>query len=1001
MRRYVIGVVLAVLLAAPVFAQQTTGNISGRINDQQGAIIPGATVSATNNATGFNRTVVSDAVGIYTLTALPVGTYDLKVELSGFQPTLRKGVVVNVSQTISLDLALSVASVAENVTVTGQTPLIETTSSSVGGVVDVDKIEALPLNGRQFANLAMTVAGVAMGFHSDPTKSSQYSPQIAGGNGRNVNYQIDGGDNNDDTVGGLLQAFPLEAIQEFNMITSRYKAEYGRSNGGVMNIVTKSGTNRYGGSLFTMFRDKSMNAQTESERLGNLAKQDYRRYQFGGSFGGPIIANKAHFFAAAERTQQDTTQVVSVLSRFPAGSVVPSGLKDGTYGLPNRENLLTAKSTINLNANQFLSVRYGRNTNSQTYGVSGLRPPDGWGDSANTFNSINLNHNWVLGGTKLNEFILQYADFANFITSRSSAPQEAFPNGVTIGYNSNTPQTTIQHKWQFRDDFSWHVVGKGGLGHDFKLGANFIYEPKLYITFNSGSGAYAYTHLDNNANGPISAISLGSSGAGVNLPMNQYAFYFQDDWKVSDRFTVNAGIRYDLVTGFAINQKGITNFDKMQAAGLAGRFAGVPAFEDWGKDPAEDRNNIQPRIGFAWDVRGNGKDVVRAGYGIYYDFGYTNANILFAALNMVGGQGSIYQLSGYTTAAKTGPCIGSTGVMKAGCVPFQVGDPISSSIYANEVTTPNGPFYNSHVATPRILQPYTNQWSAGWSHQLTSSTVVDVDYVGTRGHDLGVRWPLNTKLPSGVRRLADLNLSPATPTFDLSIGASRFDGITFGIRRRMDKRVSFNAWYMLSRADGLGGLGIDELTTNLVQDAAQPYADVQWGAAGRTDARHKLMISAVINAPFGISVSPIFRYRSALPLHIWNGVDLNADGATNDIYTTAYAYTGLDASNNPTYKEIGSCTNVNCGRGAPQSQMNLRVAKAFKLPNNMHIELIGEVFNLFNTINPAFGTGAATAGRIYSSAGVLNTSFMKPTAFAGDSGQPEQRVGQLGFRFTF
>ena len=134
-------------------------------------------------------------------------------------------------------------------------PLIETHRSSVGGVVDVGRIENLPLNGRQFANAAITIPGVGLGYHSDPTKSTQYSPQIAGGNGRNVNYQIDGGDNNDDTVGGLLQLFPLEAIQEFNFVTSRYKAEYGRSNGGVMNIVTKSGTNDCTGSWFTLFRD--------------------------------------------------------------------------------------------------------------------------------------------------------------------------------------------------------------------------------------------------------------------------------------------------------------------------------------------------------------------------------------------------------------------------------------------------------------------------------------------------------------------------------------------------------------------------------------------------------------------------------------------------------------------------------------------------------------------------------------------------------------------------
>ena len=237
------------------------------------------------------RTGVTDGEGIYRLSALPVGTYDLVAELQGFSKIESKGIVVNVGQTLDIDMTLKLATVQESVTVNADTPLIETSSSSVGGVVDISRIESLPLNGRQFANLAATIPGVGLGFHSDPTKSSQFSPQIGGGNGRNVNYQIDGGDNNDDTVGGLLQLFPLEAIQEFNFVTQRFKAEYGRSNGGVMNIVTKSGTNNFSGSGFSLFRDKSLNAQTHSaRRSANATKQDYRRYQFGGSFGGPIVA---------------------------------------------------------------------------------------------------------------------------------------------------------------------------------------------------------------------------------------------------------------------------------------------------------------------------------------------------------------------------------------------------------------------------------------------------------------------------------------------------------------------------------------------------------------------------------------------------------------------------------------------------------------------------------------------------------------------------------------
>ena len=269
----------------------------------------------------------------------------------------------------------------------------------------------MPLNGRQFANLAATLPGVGLGNHSDPTKSTQYSPQINGGNGRNVNYQIDGGDNNDDTVGGLLQLFPLEAIQEFNFVTSRSKAENGRSNGGVMNIVTKSGTNNLHGSFFELFRDTSMNAKTDTEKSNNAEKQDYRRNQFGGSFGGPIVKDKVHYFAAVERTQQDTFQVGQHQGPVPGAR---RHLRDAVpRDAVEREGDRQPQRRTN-----YLSVRYGRNQNSQPYGAANNRAPSNWGDSTNEFNSINVNHNWVIGGSKLNEFIFQYADFPNDITAR-------------------------------------------------------------------------------------------------------------------------------------------------------------------------------------------------------------------------------------------------------------------------------------------------------------------------------------------------------------------------------------------------------------------------------------------------------------------------------------------------------------------------------------------------------------------------------------------------------
>ena len=236
----------ALVLSSPAFAQQTTGNITGRITDDQGAAVPGVTVTGKNTETGFVRTDVTDGEGIYRLTALPVGTYDLTAELQGFSKIENKGIVRqrrpdarHQRDAEARDACPRSVTVTRRDAAHRDAPRRRSAASSTSSASRACRSTA-----GSSPTWRSTIPGVGLGFHSDPTKSTQYSPQIAGGNGRNVNYQIDGGDNNDDTVGGLLQLFPLEAIQEFNFVTQRYKAEYGRSNGGVMNIVTKSGTNR-------------------------------------------------------------------------------------------------------------------------------------------------------------------------------------------------------------------------------------------------------------------------------------------------------------------------------------------------------------------------------------------------------------------------------------------------------------------------------------------------------------------------------------------------------------------------------------------------------------------------------------------------------------------------------------------------------------------------------------------------------------------------------------
>jgi outer membrane receptor protein involved in Fe transport len=976
-RGLLIGVLLA-LTAAGAAAQQTSGNVNGRVLDEQQAAMPGVTVTATNKATGFSRVVTTDAEGLYHLTALPVGTYDVKVELSGFQAVIRE-VIVEVGSNLDVNFDLKVQTLAESVEVTAESPLIETSTSSVGGVVDTTRIESMPLNGRQFANLAATIPGVTLGMHSDPTKSSQFAPQIGGGNGRNLNYQIDGGDNNDDTVGGLLQLFPLEAIDQFNVITSRYKAEYGRSNGGVLNIVTKSGTNQLSGSWFTLFRDDALNAQTQTEKLNDVAKQDYRRWQYGGSFGGPIIKDRVHYFGAFERTQQDTLQPVSTEGLFPE--------EDGIYGLPYRETLLTVKGTATFNSDNYLSVRYGRNENSQPYASDPLTPPSGWGDSTNTFNSINANYNLVLGSSRLNEFIFQYADFINQILPLSTDQRQTFPNGVAIGQNPNTPQTTQQKKWQFRDDFSWYVAGKGGIGHGFKVGASWIHEPRLYITFASAKGVAQFDHLDNTLDGPIATVTINDGEASADIPMDQYAFYVQDDWRLTSRLTVNLGLRYDYIDGYQIDQSTNPNFVKVQAAGAAGLLAGIRGLENFGKSPREDSNNWQPRVGAAFDVRGNGKDVIRAGWGVYQDVGYTNSNVLFPAIDAFGAFGAVFSVDN------------PDGIRNPDGSFFRTTDPLSNIASQNQADPSELPLFGQFL-DPRLQMPYTRQASVGWSHELAPTMVVSVDYVNNQGRDLNTRPRINVRPdPDSPRRLEFLGLQPNAlgTRAASSFGSSGYQAMIVGFKRRMSKGFDFTASYTLAKAHSTIGTAVDELNSNNLQDATLLYDDPRvHGPTDRTDARHSGTLAGVFQLKWGVQLSPIFTFRSALPVSIREGIDLNRNSENNDIPLKAYAFDGLNSDGTAKVKEIGECKTWNCGRGAKRTLFNLRASKRFRLHGSMQVEAIAEAFNLFNAKNPNTFTPTRLLGT-----GLPNPDFMKPQEYSGDFQNPEQRVGQIGFRFSF
>jgi hypothetical protein len=966
-------VALALSLAAgPAHAQMTTGSISGRVTDAQGAAVPGVGIQARNTETGFIRSDTTDQTGSYHLSALPVGRYGVTADLSGFSRIEATGLAVNIGRDLALDLTLQVA-LAQEITVTATPQLISTRSSSVGEVVDLARIEGLPLNGRQFANLAATVPGVGLGFHSDLTKSAQYTPQISGGNGRNVNYIVDGGDNNDDTVGGLLQLFPLEAIQEFDVITQRFDAEYGRSNGAVLNVVTKSGTNDVRGSWFTLVRDDSLNARTFTERTRNIPKQAYQRYQFGGSVGGPVRRDQVHFFAAYERTQQDTKQSVDTLGIFPAD--------DGIFDVPYRQTLFTTKVTATPLPAHYLALRYGSDRNSQPFGAGPNAARSSWTTSTNTFDSLNANHNWVLGQSMVNELVVQYADFVNDVPANGTGPSFRFNGLVTGGTNLGAPQRTEQIKFQLRNDFSRIATGFGGLAHEFKGGVNWIHEPRLNAFAGQGkSGIFEVGALS--LNGPVVNVIVIGGNTVSEIPIDMFGVYVQDTWRLTDRITLNLGVRWDMVDGMPIDQSTSGNFLAMQAAGRAGRFAGT-LLEEFGSETRPDRDNVQPRLGAVVDLRGDGRDVLRGGWGIYTDFSYTNSNALTAAIDAAGG-GIVFNAAN------------SAGLRKLDGALFTINDPMSAIAHLNAI--PEGAFPAGEVVSPLLEEPYSRQATLGWAHQVGGSSVVSVDYVRVDGRELNMRVRPNV-IVNGQRLLAGVGILPNNQNFRAAVskGSSRYDGLITAWRRRMSGGLDLTASYTLSKATSDVGTAYDELVQNLIQNIGDPFAAVQQGPSARTDSRHQVSISAIVRAPFDVNIAPIFMYRSALPMHTIEGVDVNGDLLVNEPTPVVYRYTGLNDAGVASFETGGACETVNCSRRAPFSQLNLRVSRGFRIARAARIEAIAEVFNLFNAKNPSL----PISQRRIQTNGVITPQFMQPSGYAGDVGQPEQRVGQVGFRMTF
>jgi hypothetical protein len=589
MRRAVlVSPLIVALLASPtlLFAQSTAATISGTVLDEQKSVLPGATVTLRNLETGQIRAATSDATGNYKIVGLPPGRYELVVELTGFTRSTQSEVILRIAQEIMLNAILKLAGLQEAVTVTGESPIIETTKSSLGTTISTRTIEELPIAGRNFSTLAQLTPGITSTGGTGISSSGQLT--------RNNTFLIDGLSNDDDSVAGQRGGFSVDAIKEFVVVSNTFSAEYGQASGAIVNVLTRSGTNSVAGRAFYYHRDDSWDASTAASKLVTPTppKSKLEQKIVGGFLGGPIRRNRMFYFASAEYTDRLTENLVTAPTApvfLPNDPVV--------FPQPFTNPQFIGKVDTNLTAQHMLAVRYRIDRDELIgTGIGGTATRERGQDRVRKDQDLAVHDNLIVGSRGLNEFRMQFARrYFNWDVT-PYCPQCPTVNrpGLGLGKASNMPQGRTEDRWQFANAFSWIVPDRFG-DHSFKVGvdASFI---ELYSLFhNNLDGTFTFTTtqpFDPNVGSTYPTQFTGNVGDPVVvLNNNIYALFFQDQWKPLDRLTVNYGVRWD--------------------------YEDVVGIE-------HDKNNFAPRLGLAWDVSGTGRSVLRAGGGIYYDQVFLN-----------------------------------------------------------------------------------------------------------------------------------------------------------------------------------------------------------------------------------------------------------------------------------------------------------------------------------------------------------------------------------------
>src|SRR5438445_6234601 len=737
--------------ALAVRSQEVTANLQGVATDASGAVVTGATITARNLDTGVRRTTQTNVDGFYRFSFLPIGPYEGQAEKSGFANELLR-VTLTVGDTVTANFGMKLPGLVEKVEVSSLATQVDTSTSQIEQPVSQQQIADLPINDRNFQQLANLIPGVAPSPSYDPTKRL-YGGVVAGGaTARSSAISVDGGNFNDNIVGGPVGLVPEDAIEEFQVITNQYSAEYGHSSGPFINVVTKSGTNTLHGSGFLLYRQKNLQANGFFEKT----KPDFNREQFGGALGGALIKDKTFGFYAIERNRQQKSQTVDT------GRVYPQF--EGSSPAPFRDLLMVTKFDHHFTSAQSLSFRASFQRNTSTEGLR-VDPNLLYGGppAENAFqNATNENISWqatetsLISNRTLNQFVLQFNRFINNLKPTSLGINLRFPS-IVIGQNASTPQNVQQDRLQLRDDFStqgsWHGLHSIKFGVDLnpriKYNALFDLVKNTSIFFSvddpgitCSSSTRCHTTFIQDPTSPVFFALRGIRPRNeTGPPAWQMAYYIQDDWKISRRLTVNLGVRYEFESGFI-------------DAGFHEPLEGVAPFFD-----SLTRNNPKlsfgPRIGFAYDPAGNGRTVIRGGYGIYYDSTPWEIGYIDRTFN-----GVKYFIDAF--------------------VPTQpdVNDPA----FQGPLPPPGG-----FAVDGKVSQPYTHQWSGGIGQQLPWGIVLDASYV----HILGIHGWMSRELnPQSATRVAPFPSLGLFTSFQ-STNISHYTGIQVSARKNLDKRMQF------------------------------------------------------------------------------------------------------------------------------------------------------------------------------------------------------------------